>query len=249
MKGTWSSAVDIRTIWKTFVAFLLYLGFLTMTSYPFYYTSVQWHQGQPVAVNHCYIFLQFIVAIFVSVIIAFMFEETFREKPLSFFKSFPIDVNHIILFRMLKLLAAVYVVYLPVVAITFMKANHTIGEYIKLFPQYQNFPEINLWIPLIQCAIAMAFYIIGTMFLQSLLKSKALTIMLILTYCALEATALYHWFSPYIVFHGSFDTTDYYRFFPPNTILQLLCGAIMLGWLLAGYRNSYRIFKFKSEPE
>ena len=65
---------------KPLLLSLLYLGFLTMTSYPFYYTSVQWHQGQPVAVNHCYIFLQFIVAIFVSVITAFMFEETFREN-------------------------------------------------------------------------------------------------------------------------------------------------------------------------
>lgn len=230
----WPLRTDALACWKLYVLFVVYLVFLSLDP-NLSVTTVGWSAGAPSALNRCYIFLQFIACFFVAGITADLFEETFRNGSCQYIQTFPMGTVTIILFRYLRLLLSVLIPYVPTVLIMFTYANKSIQDFLFLFPEVGAFPSINPLFPLIQCLTAINFYILATMFFLFLFKSKMLTHIVILTYCALEATMLHFIFPQFVVFRGSFNSPDFYSPFPINTVLLAIASVVMLLGLLLFY--------------
>ena len=79
MDRKWPLRTDILVCWKTYIFFVLYLLFISINR-SFASTTVGWSNGEPRALNSCYIYLQFISCLFIVSITANIFEETFRTE-------------------------------------------------------------------------------------------------------------------------------------------------------------------------
>lgn len=227
----WPLRTDARSCWKPYVLFLAYLAWLALT--PGLASTTDGRiDGRPAASNNCYLLLQFITCFFVAGITAGMFEETFRKPSKEYIGAFPLGAAQKVLLRYLRLLAFILAPYVPTVLIMFTNANASLQEYLSggpfqeyllLVPDLGEVPPIPLAVPLVQCVIAVNFYIIATIFLLFLFQDKIITLVVIMVYCALEAAMLHFVFPQLAVFRGAFNMPDFYHFFPIN--IRLLAGA------------------------
>lgn len=226
----YSKRVDMLCIRIPYLFFVAYLIILLLTKRPFA-TSSSWDaDGTPSVTNDLYLWLQFVVFLFVLVITAFCFEEIFRKSSADYIRACKPGVCQAILFRYLRLLGSLELVYLPCVAIAFYQVNQSIRINEQLF--HQSAPRVNIWIPLVQCAVAMVFYVTVTLFFLMLLKNRIYLFMIFISYCAFEATVMPYLIGDWVLFRGAFTAPDFFHCFPPNIALMLLLSPIMLAAVL-----------------
>ena len=239
MDRKWPLRTDILVCWKTYIFFVLYLLFISINR-SFASTTVGWSNGEPRALNSCYIYLQFISCLFIVSITANIFEETFRTESRQYIQTFPLGTLRIIFFLFFRVIFFILLPYIPSVLMMFTHANESIEEYLSLFPNIGHFPLINPLFPLIHCIISVNFYVIATIFLLFVLKRKVIVLILILSYCALEATMLHFMFPKYVVFRGAFNTPDFYHMFPSNIIILFFVSLAMLIYTLSLYSRNIK---------
>lgn len=231
----WPLRTDVLSCWKPYVFFVAYLALLML--YPgFAYTTVG-GSSELFAHNRCYLYLQFIACFFVVGMTANMFEETFRKDSKQYIHTFPLGTGSIIFARYTKLLFFILIPYVPTVLVMFTQANASLQDYLLLFPDTGDCPPIPLLFPLVHCVIAVNFYIIGTMFLMFVLQSKVIALIVIMVYCAMEASMLHFVFPQHSVFRGAFNTPDFYHILPVNIRLLVGASAVMLAFILLFYRS------------
>lgn len=236
----WPLRTDALSCWEPYAAFLVYLAYLALTP-GLAATHDGGMNGRLIATNGCYLLLQFITCFFVVGITAGLFEETFRKAPQEYVGTFPLGTAQKVLLRYVRLLAFVLVPYVPTVLVMFTNANISLQEYLSsdhfqafllLEPDFGEVPPIPLAVPLVQCAVAVNFYIVATMFLLFLFRDQVLALVVIMAYCALEAAMLHFVFPELVVFRGAFNTPDFYHFFPPNIRLMAGASIVMLACVL-----------------
>lgn len=232
----WPLRTDVLSCWKPYVLFVVYLALLSFNP-GFAVTTVGGQGSELFAHNRCYLYLQFIACFFVVGITANLFEETFRATSKQYIRTFPLGTMSIILFRYIKLFLFVLVPYVPTVLIMFTRANTSLQDYFLLFPESGACPPIPLLFPLVHCVIAVNFYIIGTMFLMFILQSKVIALIVIMVYCAMEATMLHFILPQYAVFRGAFSTPDFYHILPINICLLAMASIAMLVFILLFYKS------------
>lgn len=231
----WSKKTDFLSIKSPLLLFAVYLIILISLDKPFSTTSYWNDQRSPVISNDIYIWLQFVVFIFVCTITSLCFEETFRRQSSEFIKVLKPGVLKTILFRYLRLIAVLELIYLPCVYIAFLKANHLItSNDISLGT---SSPHIDILKPMTHCFIAMIFYVTVTLFFLMILKKRAYVMVLFMGYCAFEASILPYVFGPWVIFRGAFfSNNDYMHYFPPNILLMSIMSLIMLAVIIVyGY--------------
>ena len=241
----WPLRTDVRSCWKPYTAFLVYLACLALTP-ELASTRDGQMDGQPVATNSCYFLLQFITCFFVVGITVSMFEETFRKPSREYISVFPLGTVQKVLLRYLRLLAFILVPYIPTVLVMFTNANASLQKYLSSVrfqeyllptPDLGAAPPIPLAVPLVQCVIAVNFYIVAAIFLLFLFQDKIITLVIIMVYCALEAAMLHFIFPQFVVFRGTFNMPDFYHFFPTNIRLLSAASVIMLVCVQLFYKS------------
>lgn len=233
----WPLRTDVLSSWKPYAFFVVYLVFLSLDPHLAFTTvGTGSASGEPIALNQCYLYLQFIACFFVVGITSSLFEETFRKDSRQYIRTFPLGTVHVILFRYIRLLLFVLVPYVPTVLLMFTHANASIQNYLLLFPETGAFPMIPLLFPVVHCVIAVNFYIVGTMFLMLIFQNKVIALFFIMVYCGMEATMLHFIFSQYAVFRGAFNTPDFYHMFPINIRLLAEVSIVMLLLILLFYK-------------
>lgn len=150
----------------------------------------------------------------------------FCKSSADYIRACKPGVCQAILFRYLRLLGSLELVYLPCVAIAFYQVNQSIRINEQLF--HQSAPRVNIWIPLVQCAVAMVFYVTVTLFFLMFLKSRIYLFMIFISYCAFEATVMPYLLGDWVLFRGAFTAPDFFHCFPHNIALMLLLSPIML---------------------
>ncbi len=232
----WPLSTDVFSCWKPYLCFVAYLAFLSITP-GFSYTTVGGQGGELFAYNRCYLYLQFIACFFVVGTTANLFEETFRTTSRQYIRTLPLGTTRVILVRYIKLLLFILIPYVPTVLFIFICANASLQDYFLLFPQESACPPIPLLFPLVHCVIAVNFYIIGTMFLMFILQNKIIALIIIIVYCAMEATMLHFVIPQYAVFRGAFNTPDFYHALPINIRILIVASIAMLSLILLFYRH------------
>lgn len=223
----WDRRVDVLSVWKYYAAFLVFLGAALLLK-DAAFSSVLWREGQPAVSNKAYFYLQYLTCIFVVMITARMFGESFRAPVCEYLKSFPLSTRQVIFYRYVRLFIVLFVPHAAAVAVMFGKVNASISEYLAAFPEYAPFPAVNILIPLTHCAVALNFYIAMTLFLMLLFRDAVIPIVLIMAWCALEAGPLNIIFQRYDMFAGAFGPQDFYSYLPPNILWMLIAQPILL---------------------
>lgn len=180
----WDRRVDVLSVWKYYAAFLVFLGTALLLK-DAAFSSVLWRDGQPAVSNKAYFYLQYLTCIFVVMITARMFGESFRPPACEYLKSFPLSTRQVIFYRYVRLLMCLFVPHAAAVAVMFGKVNASISEYLAAFPEYAPFPAVNILIPLTHCAVALNFYIAMTLFLMLLFRDAVIPVVLIMAWCAI----------------------------------------------------------------
>lgn len=238
----WPLRTDVLSCWKQYLCFVAYLAVLLLIP-GFSYTTVGGQGNELFAYNKCYLYLQFIACFFVVGTTASMFDETFRTTSRQYIRTLPLGTVHIILVRYIKLLLFILIPYVPTVLFMFIRANTSLQDYFLLFPQASACPPIPLLFPLIHCMIAVNFYIIGTMFLMFIIQNKIIALIIIIVYCAMEATMLHFVIPQYAVFRGAFNTPDFYHAMPINIRILAVVSIAMLSFILLFYRSRTLYFR------
>lgn len=232
----WPLRTDVLSCWKIYVFWVAYLVLIVL--YPgFSYTTVGGGSASPFAVNKCYLYLQFIACFFVVAMTASIFEETFRKDSKQYIRTFPLGTGSIIFARYVKLLLFVLIPYVPAVLMMFTQANASLQDYFLLFPDSGDCPPIPLLFPLVHCVIAVNFYIIATMFLMFILQNKVIALIIIMIYCAMEASMLHFMLPQFVVFRGAFNMPDFYHILPTNIRILAVTSAVMLVFILLFYKS------------
>ena len=213
--------------------------FLMFWKYPFYSVNLSYTaNGLPVITNNnSNLYFQFVMSFFLILLTSSMFSQTFDKKSSIYIKSLPLSFWEIILFRLFKLVFCILTIYLPVVYISFRKTNLSILAFMEIFTEYENFPIIDISIPIIHSIIFVIFFVTLIIFLYSILKDKSIVILAFITYLAFEITFLPKIFAGKLsIFYGTFIVSDFYNLFNSITITQISLTFIML---------CYIRFKFK----
>lgn len=232
--------VDLKSSWKWILSFAVYT--ISLTLYPnIAFSEVYWQGNYPVVSSNVYLYLQFFACIFIVNITSSIFGESFRRSTYEYLLTYPLSGTNVIVIRVLKLLGIICIIYIPVVLYLFSAVNRSIKEYIEIFPQYTGFPLINIFIPIVHCLAAIIFYITTTLFLLHILKNDKLPTIFIMAYCALEAGPLNIILGRYDIFRGSFNTQDYYVFFPPNIIIMIALSIFFTFAIMITYRRKLHI--------
>ena len=231
----WPLRTDVLSCWKPYLCFVAYLAVLLLIP-GFSYTTVGGQGSELFAYNKCYLYLQFIACFFVVGTTASLFDETFRTASRQYIRTLSLGTVHVILARYIKLLLFILIPYVPTVLFMFIRSNASLQDYFLLFPQSSACPPIPLLFPLIHCVIAVNFYIIGTMFLMFIIQNKIIALIIIIVYCAMEATMLHFIFPQFIVFRGAFNTPDFYHMLPINIRLLAMASIVMLMFILLFYK-------------
>lgn len=236
----WSLEIDWRVIKKVYLIYLAYIVTILLFSKNLISCSIRWENELPRVSTNAYIYLQFIVCIIVCYLTSTLFEETFKEKSFSYLKSFSLSLYQTIVKRVIYLIAIIEVPYLIAVFQVFRNINISICELSELFEEFYNFPLITLSIPLFQCFISINFYIWITIFLLGIFKQRILPVVLLMSYCALEAGPLSLIWGRFSIFSGAFSEQDYYTYFPSNIKLILI-------FMLLIIPSIFIIYKYRKE--
>lgn len=208
----WSKRTDLLAVKVQLTAFVAYLVLLSL---------FRKNNIEP------YLRLQFIVFIFVCAITSAYFEETFRKAPFDYIRVMKPGMVRAVLMRYVRLLVFLEAIYLPVVLISFISLNHHYERNSLLLNV--TFPQIDLKIPLIQCAIAMLFYVTVTLFFMMIFKNSMYLMVSFMAYSAFEATIMPYLIGDFVIFRGAFFTkADYTVPLPPNIALMLVLSLLML---------------------
>jgi hypothetical protein len=104
----WDRRVDVLSVWKYYATFLVFLGAALLLK-DAAFSSVLWRDGQPAVSNKAYFYLQYLTCIFVVMITARMFGESFRPPACEYLKSFPLSTRQVIFYRYVRLLMCLFV--------------------------------------------------------------------------------------------------------------------------------------------
>lgn len=240
----WSRRIDLLTTWKYYLGFLGFLA-VTLIMRNITFSTVAWKNGSPVVYNSVYFYLQFITCIFVVMITGKMFGECFRASTSEYLRSLHISPLQIIVLRYIRLVVAILIPHSIVVVILFREVNSSIMSFLELYPQNAPFPIIDITVPLFQCAVAINFYIVLTLFLMLLFKDPMIPVILLMAYCALEAGPLNNILKEYSMFAGAFSAPNYYDYFPPNILWMIFTLPILFSIVLLFYgKHTFKLFNF-----
>ena len=232
MNKRWSIRTDFMVIRLPLALLALYLVFVQLLKKPFIATG-DIIEGVPSASCDIYLWMQFIVFIFVATIASFYFEEAFRPPAAQYIQALRPGVMRAVLFRWLRLVILLEALYLPFVGLSVTKINHSLANDNLGASHYQ---PISLSVMLFQCAVAMLFYVTITMFLTALFKSRVYALVLLMAYCAMEATVCPVRMAKYALFRGAFTSADFYSYFMPNTAIMLTLSILLLPLTIIIYK-------------
>lgn len=232
MNRRWSIRTDFMVIRLPLALFAAYLVLVQLLKKPFI-ASGQIYDGVPSLSCDIYLWMQFIVFIFAATIASFYFDETFREPAAQYIKVLRPGVMRAVLLRWLRLVILMEALYLPFVGLSLVKINRSLQDGGQGF----DYQPVSLSVMLFQCAVAMLFYVTITMFLTALFKSRVYALVLLMAYCALEATVMPVIMARYAIFRGAFSSADFYSYFMPNTAIMLTLSVLLLPLTLIMYKT------------
>lgn len=232
MNRRWSIRTDFMVIRLPLALLALYLVFVQLLKKPFI-ASGQIYDGVPSLRCDIYLWMQFIVFIFVATIASFYFEEAFRPPAAQYIQTLRPGVMRAVLLRWLRLVILMEALYLPFIGLSLVKINRSLQDGNQGF----DYQPVSLSVMLFQCAVAMLFYVTITMFLTALFKSRVYALVLLMAYCALEATVMPVIMARYAIFRGAFSSADFYSYFMPNTAIMLTLSVLLLPLTLIMYKT------------
>jgi hypothetical protein len=213
--GHWRWQTDFLSGWKALVAYGVYLAYL-------------WYRAPFFAGSGVYFYLQLLPCIFIVYITAEIFGETFRPAANEYFSTFPVNSKTVILKRYLRLWALLGALHIPLCLFAVKKINLGLDELAVQLPEYAGVAHITPWPMLVQCFIAIAFYIALALILLQILKNRYLPVILVVIYCFIEYGPLCSYLGKYAVFYGCSTAPDLYTLLPPNIIMLFLLTLVFL---------------------
>lgn len=212
----WRWQTDLLSSWKALAAYGAYIAYLWLRA-PFYTDLPCYSQtGHPVAGGNVYFYLQMLPCVFIVLITTTVFEETFRKSGREYFPVFPAGTGTVILKRFFRLWALVGVLHIPLCLFAVKRINLSIAACMAEYPELMGFPFVSVWPVLVQCLIALGFYIVLGLVLLMLFKDRRLPVILVIIYCFMEYGPLRAPLGRYAVFYGSVFAPDLYTLLPPN---------------------------------
>jgi hypothetical protein len=121
--------------------------------------------------------------------------------------------------RYLRLWALLGALHTPLCLFAVKKINLGLDELAVQLPEYAGVAHITPWPMLVQCFIAIAFYIALALILLQILKNRYLPVILVVIYCFIEYGPLCSYLGKYAVFYGCSTAPDLYTLLPPNIIM------------------------------
>lgn len=222
----WRWQTDLLSSWKPLAAYGAYLAYLWLRA-PFYTDLPHYSPaGLPVAGGNVYFYLQLLPCVFIVLITTCVFEETFRKSGREYFPVFPAGAGTVILKRYFRLWALVGAMHIPLCLFAVRRINLSIAVCLAEYPELAGFPPIPVWPILVQCLIALGFYISLTLILLLLFKNRYLPNILIIIYCLMEYGPLRAVLGKYALFYGCAASPDLYTLLPPN--MYILAGLALV---------------------
>jgi len=223
--GHWRWQTDWLAGRRALGAYAVYLVYLWIRA-PFYAGIPRYtQQGIPSAGDNVYFYLQMLPCVFVVFITAAVFYETFRPGGREYLSVFPIELGGEVLKRSFRLWMLLAVLHIPLCIFARGRINTGIAVYISDHPELAEFPDVPLRPMLVQCLIALAFYISLGLVLLMLFKSRRIPVILVIIYCLMEYGSLRAVFGRYAVFYGCAAYPELYTLLPPN--MYILAGLAM----------------------
>lgn len=231
----WSKKTDYLSARFPFIAFLALLCAVQLMPRVFVTSSGMDPSLPPVASNDVYFWMQLVAFPLVVLVVSCYFEETFRQAPAHYIRTFNIGTFKAVFLRYLRLLALIELVYLPFVYICILRANSNIAYNMEFFNR--TFELIDPAKPMLQCAVFMLFSVTAALFFMTVLKNKVFTLVLAIAISIMEISIFPIVLHEYSLFRGSGElyAPDYFSFFPPNTVIMLILSAVMLAASLVLY--------------
>lgn len=210
--GSWRWQTDFISGRKAFMVYGIYLAFL-------------WYKAPFYADSGVYFYLQLLPCIFIVYITADIFVETFRPAASEYLSAFPVNFGTVILKRYLRLWAFLAALHVPLCLYAEKKINLGIDDLAAQMPEYAGVAHITPWPMLVQCLIAIAFYIALALILLRIFRNRYLPVILVVIYCFMEYGPLRPVFGKYAVFYGCYNAPDLYTILPPNMYILIFLTA------------------------
>jgi len=243
--GRWRWQTDWLSGRSALGAYAVYLAYLWIRA-PFYAGIPRYtQQGVPSAGDNVYFYLQMLPCVFVVFITAAVFYETFRPGGREYLSAFPVRLGGEVLKRSLRLWLLLAVLNIPLCIFARGRINTSIAFYIAEHPELAGFPDVPLRPMLVQCLIALAFYISLGLVLLMLFKSRHIPVILVIIYCLMEYGPLRAALGRYAVFYGSAGSPELYTLLPPNMYILAGLAAVFIAVTCMSFTRRAGLHRFR----
>lgn len=233
--GRWSKRVDWIVVKNYYIGFILYLITLLFLKAP-YEVDIQNNPTLYIS-NHLYLYTQYVPAVFATLFVSLLFEETYNKATREFLLTCPIRIRHIIGGRYLKISIMIHAPLTILLLYAASKINQNILQCCVL-NEITEIPilQVHPLTLIVQNFVVINFFVILTLFLLLIFQEKSIPLTLVLAYCALEFGPMSRILGDFCVFRGAFSLPDYYHMFVPNIIFLLVLSIILFVVMYFSYK-------------
>lgn len=236
MKARGMLLMDYRQCRWLGLIMLAYFGYLMVAALPYRTFPMLGEDGVEVS-TQALIFVQLIPCAFCCLLATVQFEETFRTPPREYLQTLYIPKSVLLVLRPLVTLLPIVLLYLPVSIRAANAMTLSAAENCQYLPKGAQSPVIE-WdflylqsVPMLICCYS------ATILLECVTRSKAVTLILMLTWFGLEAGGFYRQFGAFSMFRNALRNFVPMSGAQVNTYSALICAVVFFTILLLIYRR------------